>query len=134
MFHAAHPDRIRRRDFLAELGAIAAVSGLAATSSAAGQNTSTAAALPTIQLGQYQVSRLVAGWNPIGGYSYLGPHLDRHMKEYFTVEQTVQFLLDCEQVGINTHQFSVADTTPEVLRRARDGRVSDEFLWTAQRP
>ena len=66
------------------------------------------------------MSRLVAGWNPIGGYSYLGPHTDRHMKEYFTVEQTVRFLLDCEKAGINAHQFSSADTTAEVLRRVRE--------------
>jgi hypothetical protein len=78
-----------------------------------------AAPLPSIALGKYRVSRLVAGWNPIGGYSYLGPHTDHHMKEYFTTKQTVEFLLDCERAGINAHQFSPADNTVEVFRQAR---------------
>ncbi len=64
------------------------------------------APLPTIQLGKYRISRLVAGSNPILGYSYLGPHTDRHMKEYFTTERTVEFLQNCERAGITAHQFS----------------------------
>ena len=99
-----HNDRVQRREFLSQLGVIAAVSGLAATASAGGERTpDVAASLPSIQLGQHQLSRLVAGWNPIGGHSYLGPHMDRHMKEYFTVERTVQFLLDCEKAVCMDH-------------------------------
>ena len=113
---------IQRRAFLAQLGSYAAAAGLAMTSRASAGDDQPAASppLPGISLGALTVSRLVAGWNPIGGYSYLGPHTDRHMKEYFTVEQTVRFLLDCEKAGINTHQFSSADTTAEVLRRVRE--------------
>ncbi len=112
---------MQRRAFLSQLGWLAAASGLAWTGRAAADDAPTAAApLPTIKLGPHAITRLVAGWNPIGGYSYLGPHTDRHMKEYFTVEQTVTFLLDCEKAGINAHQFSVADTTVEVLRRVRE--------------
>jgi hypothetical protein len=85
-------------------------------------------ALPTIQLGTYRITRLVAGWNPIGGHSYLGSHMDRHMKEYFTVDQTVKFLLDCEKAGINAHQFSVSDTTGEVLRSAREQGSAMHFF------
>jgi len=113
--------RVPRREFLSQLGKLAAVSGVAALSSdVCGGVPDPSPQLPTIRLGKYHVSRLVAGWNPIGGHSYLGPHMDRHMKEYFTVEQTVKFLLDCEQAGINTHQFSSAATTPEVLRKVRE--------------
>ena len=56
-------------------------------------------ALPTITLGKHSITRLVAGWNPIGGYSYLGPHTDRHMKEYYTADQTVTFLLGLRAGG-----------------------------------
>jgi len=76
--------------------------------------------LPAIQLGRHRLSRLVAGSNPIHGYSYLGPHTDRQMKDYFTVERTVKFLEDCEQAGIDTHQFSDADHTSRCQRLLRE--------------
>jgi len=44
--------------------------------------------------------------NPILGYSYLGPHNGPPLKEYFTVERTVEFLQNCERAGITTHQFA----------------------------
>jgi hypothetical protein len=62
-------------------------------------------AMPTISLGPHKISRLICGSNPIGGISYMGPHTDRQMKEYFTTERTVEFLLKCEQAGITTHQL-----------------------------
>jgi hypothetical protein len=129
MTRATEEERVPRREFLSQLGVIAAVSGLAATASAAGGSTADPAALlPMLQLGEHRVTRLVAGWNPIGGYSYLGPHMDRHMKEYFTVQQTVRFLLDCEQAGINAHQFSSAETTPDVLRKTREAGSRMKFF------
>ncbi len=121
---------IGRRGFLSQLGALAAVSGLAWPDAQAVGNESTALSplLPTIQLGNVGVTRLVAGWNPIGGHSYLGPHMDQHMREYFTVDQTVTFLLDCERAGINAHQFSMNDQTTEVLRRVRQQGSQLQFF------
>jgi hypothetical protein len=118
--------RTGRRQFLAQVSIAAAASGLAlADASLAGPQPEP---MPTLALGKYRVTRLVAGWNPIGGYSYLGPHTDRHMKEYFTVEHTVEFLLGCEREGINTHQFSAAETTAEVLRTARERGSKMQFI------
>jgi hypothetical protein len=119
-----------RRQFLAQLATAAAASGLAwAGPAAASEPTATPAApLPTIALGKHRVTRLVAGWNPIGGYSYLGPHTDRHMKEYFTAEKTVEFLLNCEREGITAHQFSVAEKTAEVLRTVRERGSKMQFI------
>jgi hypothetical protein len=115
---------VRRREFLSQLGLLATASGAAWTSlatTARGHDLATHAdAIPSIQLGDTTISRLVAGWNPIGGHSYLGPHMNQHMREYFTVDQTVEFLLDCEHAGITAHQFSMNDNTPTVLRRVRD--------------
>jgi len=42
------------------------------------------------------------------------------MREYFTPEQTVEFLLRCERAGINAHQFSYRDKTADVHRKLRD--------------
>lgn len=129
MSFSGHNQRAGRREFLSQLGALAAASGLAAAAGESRAGAPNAAPLlPTVQLGQHRLSRLVAGWNPIGGHSYLGPHMDRHMKAYFTAEQTVEFLLDCEKVGINVHQFSMADTTIEVLRKVRETGSGMKFF------
>ena len=121
---------MQRRRFLSRLGMMAAASGLSWTGhSVAGQPAPAAATLlPTIQLRSYSVTRLVAGWNPIGGHSYLGHHMDQHMREYFSPDQTVKFLLDCEAAGINTHQFSPAEMTPDVLRRVREHGSKMQFF------
>jgi len=73
--------------------------------------------MPVINLGSHRISRLIAGSKPISGYSYLGSHTDRQMKEYFTTDNTVRFLLDCEKAGINTHQGSAR---MEYLKPLRD--------------
>jgi hypothetical protein len=70
-----------RRELLFTLAA-AAASGLAAnkTSVAAGALTDSPGGLPTVPLGRHQITRLIAGSNPILGYSYQGPHTDRQMR------------------------------------------------------
>jgi hypothetical protein len=81
---------------------------------------SPAAPLPTIRLGPHRVSRLIVGSNPISGYSYLGHELDQEMKAYFTPERTQAMLQECEQLGINTHQYSMASKATEVYRKLRE--------------
>jgi len=67
-----------RRCFLAQLAGLAAATALGTKRTAGAAEVSPPAGpLPTIQLGQHRISRLVAGSNPISGYSYLGPHTDR---------------------------------------------------------
>jgi len=81
-----------------------------------------------MQLGPHRISRLVAGSNPILGYSYLGPHTDRHLKEYFTVERTVEFLDDCERAGITAHQFADPERALPYLRRLRERGSKLQFI------
>jgi hypothetical protein len=76
--------------------------------------------MPTIALGRFRVGRLIVGANPIAGYSYLGREMDKEMKDYFTVENTVDMLRRCEREGINTHQFSFASKVPDAYRTLRD--------------
>jgi len=111
-----------RREFLSHLSAAAAGSGLVlgSTARAAEPKQDAAPLLPTIQIGDHRISRLVAGWNPIGGYSYLGPHMDRHMREYFTPERIVEFLQRCERAGINAHQFSRPEMMAPILKTLRE--------------
>ena len=125
-----HDDQARRngrRQFLAQLSAATAgmfAAGGSALAADAGKTPAAPAAapgpMPTIQLGKHRISRLVAGSNPILGYSYMGHHTDRHMKEYFTPERTVEFLQQCEKAGINTHQFSTPAKTSDYLRLLRE--------------
>lgn len=126
----AVPDRGRRR-FLAGLAAAAApaVFGAAEAQAAAAEAPASqtpavdARPLPSIQLGKYRISRLVAGANPISGYSYQGPHTDRSMKEYFTLDRRVEFLQNCQRAGITAHQFSTYKDS-EYLKVARDRGVT----------
>jgi hypothetical protein len=84
--------------------------------------------LPTIQLGSHRISRLVAGSNPILGYSYLGPHTDRHLKEYFTLERTVEFLERCERAGMTAHQFADPDRALPYIRGLRERGSQMQFI------
>jgi hypothetical protein len=117
-----------RRSFLKQCSA-AAVAGLAVrqTPVAAVDSPLEAAKLPTISLGEHRISRLVVGSNPVLGYSYMGPHTDRHMREYFTLEQTVEFLRQCEAAGINAFQFAVRDDTLAALAESR--RRGSQMKW-----
>ena len=76
--------------------------------------------LPTIALGRYRVSRLIVGGNPLAGYSYLGPDVDHEMKDYFTPDHRLALLQQCEQQGINTHQFSPASMDDTVYSKLRE--------------
>ena len=86
-----------RREFLkASIAAGAGVLAAPAASPAA------ASPLPTVALGPHRITRIIAGGNPLYGYSHFNALLDRVMVEYFTDEQIIKFLLDCQKAGFNT--------------------------------
>jgi hypothetical protein len=125
--HAA--PSIGRREFLLGITAAAAGSPLIrAEMSRAEQTASPAPLLPTINLGEHKITRLIVGSNPISGYSYMGPILDQHMKEYFTPERIVEFLWKCEQEGINAHQFSRPEEMSSVFRKLRERGSKMKFI------
>jgi len=124
-----------RRDFLSGVGQAAVVgSAVAATGKGAGASesaSSRAEPLPSITLGSHRISRLVVGSNPILGYSYMGHHTDRLMKEYFTVERAVEFLLACERAGIKMHQTSYSPRrtkVAQIVQRARERGTKLKFI------
>jgi hypothetical protein len=112
-----------RREFLTKLSATAAL-GLISTTGIKGSLESDKtsfpgqqeSALPEITLGSHRISRLICGSNPILGYSYMGHHTDQQMREYYTAERTVEFLLKCEKAGITTHQASSRHDYISLLR------------------
>lgn len=60
--------------------------------------------LPTMQIGDLAVTRLIVGSNPFTGKSHLTPDVDADMKGYFTREQAFSMLRRCEEAGINAVQ------------------------------
>jgi hypothetical protein len=123
-----------RREFLSQLSLAVTGSALALGRTARAKETPATAAdspgppLPTIRLGEHQVTRLIAGSNPISGYSYMGPIMDRHMREYFTPERIVEFLGNCERAGINTHQFSDPAKMAGPIRTLRERGSKMKFF------
>ncbi len=118
--HVARAVASRRR-FLAGVTSAAAAAwiGLDGDGRAAEREGANATVLPAISLGPQRVGRLLAGSNPILGYSYMGSHADQHMKEYFTTERTVEFLQDCERAGITAHQLAIPERSAPYVRLLR---------------
>ena len=117
-----------RRKFFSQLSLAAAASGLALQKTGRADESKPAPPLPTIQLGQHRITRLVAGWNPIGGYSYLGPNPNRDMQEYYTPQRIVEFLEKCEREGINAHQFSKPEMMADIFRILRERGSKMKFI------
>jgi len=75
--------------------------------------------LPTIKLGQHQVTRLIIGGNPIYGHSHFNRILSKYQTTWHTPERVVELLQQCEAKGINTWQNSYTDRTLSDLDRFR---------------
>jgi hypothetical protein len=121
--------RSSRRLFLTQVSSAAALVGTAVGKNSPLEKTQgEMIPLPSIALGPHRISRLIAGWNPIGGYSYLGPNMDQHMREYFTEERTAEFLLRCEGQGISAHQYDPTPMMTQALRQVREAGSTMKFV------
>lgn len=60
--------------------------------------------LPTIRIGNHDVSRLIVGGNPFSGNSHQSGQMSREMRDYYTTEKIKETLRECEKSGINTIQ------------------------------
>jgi hypothetical protein len=116
----AEPDLLRR-------GFLKQTAGAGLLAAAQGR----AQALPEIALGNKRVSRLIAGSNPILGYSYGTAKLTAHMQNYFTVERTTEFLLHCERQGITTFQGNFSPKVRSALLAARERGSKLQFILLA---
>lgn len=76
--------------------------------------------LPEVPVGPYSISRLVAGGNPAQGGSHQTRLMNMHMREYFTLDQTVEFLRRCAEQGINTWQTTYSPGVRDALTRFRE--------------
>lgn len=62
--------------------------------------------LPLVPFGKHRITRLVAGANPIYGYSHFNYVFSAHMGEYHTTERVISFAQQLERAGLNTWQAS----------------------------
>ena len=76
--------------------------------------------LPTVPFGQYQISRLIMGDNPIYGYSHFNQLLSQHQQEANTSDQVIATLRRAEEVGINAWQNTLTERSAIDLQRYRD--------------
>ncbi len=113
-----------RRTFLmrACAGAAAAAAGPVARAGEPPQ------ALPLIRLGSHEITRLISGGNPIGGWAHSTQNMSRHMLEYFTPERTVEYIEKVAAAGINTWQCDHIPKVIEALRTARERGVRLNFI------
>ena len=87
--------------------------------------------LPTVDFCGLNVTRLIIGANPFGGYSHQNPERDRSMVSYYTKERIFETWQRAEAAGINT---MVTNTeTPHVVEATQKylsggGRLQ----WIAQ--
>jgi hypothetical protein len=119
---------IDRRRFLKHASIGTAAVSVAGLASPAGVTAQEKRALPTVRLGAHTITRLITGYNPVGGFSHATPYLSRHMREYFTVERTVEFLRHCEELGINAFQFDLCEKGRKVIDILWSGGSKLQFI------
>jgi hypothetical protein len=118
-----------RRDFLHQsAGIAAAVATITPSVQAADGPTSSSSLLPTIQLGQHRVTRLIIGGNPVYGYSHFNKNFDRHMIPWHTPERVMELLKRCEECGLNTFQNSYSERTLADVERYRSAGGTMNWL------
>ncbi len=84
--------------------------------------------LPAVPLGEKRISRLIAGGNPMRGFSHSSKKLSQHMLDYFSAAQVTRFLLRCEELGITTFQSSYSETVRDGLLGAWERGSRIQFI------
>jgi hypothetical protein len=86
--------------------------------------------LPTIQIGEKKVTRLICGGNPISGISHFSSEMDRDMLRYYTMPRLQTLLDECWRQGINTVQTRGDRHTMRMYLEHREN--GGQLQWIAQ--
>lgn len=84
--------------------------------------------LPTVPLGKHRVTRLIAGGNPVNGFGHSTKRTDELMLDWFTVERTREFMIQCVNSGINTFQSSYSPKVRDALAAVREQGVKIQYI------
>jgi len=86
--------------------------------------------LPTMKIGDLDVTRLIVGSNPFTGKSHLDAAADADMRGYFSEEQVFAMLDRCAEAGINAVQSRGSMPVMGILHRYRVR--GGNLMWLAQ--
>ena len=87
--------------------------------------------LPSVDFCGLNVTRLILGANPFGGYSHQNKERDEEMVAYYTVERILETWKRAEVAGINT--MITNNETPHVLEAVRMYKANGGALqWITQ--
>jgi len=87
--------------------------------------------LPTVDFCGLNVTRLIIGANPFGGYSHQNPDRDREMRSYYTPERIVETWERAWTAGINT-MITNNETLHVIETTARYLADGGPLQWIAQ--
>ena len=123
-----------RRNFIKSAGAVSAsvmASGAkpAAASPAAYPDPQMKNTIPTMKLGDYTVSKLVLGSNPLGGYAHFNGILAALYREYYTHENIVKLLHRAHEEGVNLLQGHYADNIVKALLEFRESGKTMHWMF-----
>jgi len=90
----------------------------------------TSQTLPTITLGNYEVTRLTIGGNPFSGFSHISSELDWEMISYYTMPRLQEALDEAWRCGINTVQSRGDHHQMRMILEHRLG--GGQMQWIAQ--
>ncbi len=86
--------------------------------------------LPTIRIGDCEVSRLIMGGNPFSGFSHVSTELDWEMISYYTMPRLQDTLDEAWRCGINT---VVSRADRHIMRMMLEHRLNGgQMQWIAQ--
>ena len=86
--------------------------------------------LPTMKIGDREITRLIVGSNPFTGKSHMTEAVDADMRGYFTKEQAFAMLRRCEEAGINAVQSRGSMPIMGLLGEYR--KSGGSLQWLAQ--
>ncbi len=86
--------------------------------------------LPTIRIGDQDVTRLICGGNPISGISHYSAEMDEDMLRYYTMPRLQALLDECWRQGINTIQTRGDRHTMRMYLEHREN--GGRMQWLAQ--
>jgi hypothetical protein len=89
--------------------------------------------LPSGKIGNFTISRLIAGGNLISGYAHSRNliYVSELLKHYFTDEKVFETLRLCEENGINTAILRLDKDTIRILNKYRKD-MGGKIQWIAQ--
>ncbi len=86
--------------------------------------------LPTIRIGDKEVTRLICGGNPVAGISHFSHEMDWDMLRYYTMPRLLALLDECWRQGINTVQTRGDHHTTRLYLEHREN--GGQLQWIAQ--